>query len=232
MAAAALCLAWAVLAQASSIEFNYKSGITDTMLNKYAPNYSYGNYAYEGLYNNYSGSSYQSLLRFDNMFGDGNNKIPLGSTISKATLRLYFYTGVGKNERQLYRMTSKWDESSTWRSMGGGVTIGKQTEGSPAATYTDPSRRGAFFDIDVTSSLQAWAKGASNLGWVILGTGTDFNYSFYPSSEHPTARLRPTLSVTYTSPSAATPEPGTLVLMGSAALLLGWRRRRVLLRRC
>jgi hypothetical protein len=128
-------------------------------------------------------------------------------------------------------MTSKWDESSTWNSMGGGVTIGKQTEGSPDVTYTDPANRGSFFGIDVTSSLQAWAKGSSNLGWVIMGTGTNFNYSFYASSEHPTAGWRPTLSVTYTSPSAAAPEPGTLLLVGSAAALLGWRKRRRLLRR-
>jgi hypothetical protein len=232
--AALLCLAGAGFAHASAISFDYQSGIADTMLGRYFPNRSYGNYAFMGVANGHEGSTIQSLLRFDNMFGDGKNQIPLGSTISKATLRLYFYNGQGKNERQLYRMASKWDDSSTWNSMGGGVTIGLQTEGSLDATYTDPANRGSFFGIDVTSSLQAWAKGASNLGWVIMGTGSDprVPYSSYASSDNATSGFRPTLSVTYTSPSAATPEPGTLFLMGSAALLwVGKRRWRVWLRR-
>ena len=175
MMVAMLCLAGAGFVQASTISFDYKSGITDTMLNRYRPNRNYGNSAYLLAYNFYNGFARQSLLRFDNVFGDGDKQVPLGSSISKATLRLYFFRSYRPKERRLYRMTSKWDESSTWNSMGGGVTIGKQTEGSPDVTYSDPAHRG-FFDIDVTSSLQAWAKGANNLGWVIVGTGRTYTY--------------------------------------------------------
>lgn len=228
--AVGLLLLWAFPAQADTIGFDYKSGITDTMLNKYSPNGDYGSYAYSGVYQYSGGTGYESLLRFDDIFGDGDAQIPLDSTISNATLRLYLYTGSGSGERALYRMTENWSDKSTWNSMGGGVAIGKQTAGTADATYRDPGSRG-FLDIDVTSSLQAWADGAKNLGWVIVGTGSSWNYSFYASSDYKSAGWRPSLSVSYSSPVAGTPEPGTLLLMGSAMCLLGWRGRRLRRRR-
>ncbi len=230
IAFALLCLVVAApAARADSITFDYTTGITDTMLNKYSPNANYGSYGWLGVYDSTAGSNYQSLLSFDNMFGDGGNQIPLGSSISEATLRLYLYTGSGSGERGLYRMTADWSGSSSWNSMGGGVTVGSQTEGSPDVTYSDPASQG-FFDIDVTSSLQAWANGSLNKGWVILGTGATWNYSFYSSSDYSSASMRPTLTVSYTAPVGGAPEPGTLLLMGSAMALLGWRGRKRLRR--
>ncbi|MCF8071063.1 MAG: DNRLRE domain-containing protein [Desulfarculaceae bacterium] len=218
-------------ARAESITFDYATGITDTMLNKYSPNSNYGNYGYEGVYNSGSTSAYQSLLRFDDIFGDGGNQIPLDSTISNATLRLYLYTGSGLDrERSLYSMTGNWSESSTWNSMEGGVSVGSQTVATADATYTENGSRG-FLDIDVTSSLQAWANGATNLGWVIIGTGSNWNYSFYSSSDYSAKSKRPTLNVDYSGPVSGTPEPGTLLLMGSAMAFIGWRGRRRLRRR-
>ncbi|MCB2225136.1 MAG: DNRLRE domain-containing protein [Desulfarculaceae bacterium] len=223
--AVGLLLVLAIPAWADSISFDYKSGITDTMLNKYSPNANYGDYAYSGVYQFSGGTGYESLMRFDDIFGDGKNQIPLDSTISNATLRLYLYTGSGSGERALYRMTEDWSAKSTWNSLGDGVDIGKQTAGTADATFSDPGSRG-FLDIDVTASLQAWADGAKNLGWVIVGTGSNWNYSFYASSDYKSAGWRPSLSVNYSSPVAGTPEPGTLLLMGSAMAFLGWRRRR------
>jgi len=232
IALALLCLIVAApTARADSITFDYTTGITDTMLNKYSPNANYGSYGWLGVYETgSSGHGYESLLSFDNMFGDGDNQIPLGSSISEATLRLYLYTGSGSSsERQLFRMTADWSGSSNWNSMGGGVTVGSQTVGTADATFNDPASRG-FFDIDVTSSLQAWADGSLNKGWVILGTGATWNYSFYSSSDYSSASMRPTLTVSYTAPVGGAPEPGTLLLMGSAMALLGWRGRKRLRR--
>jgi len=221
------------VALADTITFDYRSGISDTMLASMRPDHSYGSHRYLVQYNralrpirHHHHRHYgeiQTLIRFDNIFGSGADQIPLGSSIQSATLRLYFYNG-SREERSLHRMTRYWDESDTWNSLGNGVQLGSEAVATADATFT-PLGSG-WYGVDVTRSLQAWADGQTLYGWVLLASlGRDYSAVF--SSEYRRLNLRPILEVTYTSPAAAAPEPGTMLMVGSA-LGFGalWRRRR------
>ena len=220
-----LLLSGASLARGDSITFDYTKGLATTIFSG-NPSQSYGDLPI--LYSDQSDRYFekkrsgetQALIYFD-IFGSGLGEIPLGSTITNAMLRFYEYNG-SWNPRDVYRMTSQWDQSSSWASLGGGVKPGEKALASPDVVYRNDNP-GNFFGIDVTPSLQAWAEGGANLGWAIVSQGTDG--SDYASFLNSNVNLRPTLTVEYTSPSAAAPEPGTFMLV---ALSMGclWRLRR------
>lgn len=142
----------------------------------------------------------QTLLRFDEIFGNGDGQVPVDSTITSATLTLYVKnTGAAP---ELHRMLETWSDTDTWNSLGGGV----QNDGVEAslvsdATFTHSSTTYEFKTVDVTASLQAWiANPASNNGWVFLPTGSDG--LVFESSEDSDIEQRPALSVTYTASGA------------------------------
>ena len=86
-----------------------------------------------------SGVRIQGLLSFANIFGDGPGQIPLGSTITSATLTLMMSDGTS-SPVSFYRMASDWTalSSLTWNSLGGGI----QTDGSEALATPDVSLSG------------------------------------------------------------------------------------------
>ena len=143
----------------------------------------------------------QVLIRFDNLFGPGQNEIPVGATIINA--ELLFRTGNNANDESntsssLFRMLSDWDENSTWNSLTGGITA----NGSEAATTAEgtlfPTSRNSLLAFDVTASAQAWANGEANRGFALLANGTN-GWQILSSEEGITA-LRPMLSVTFAAP--------------------------------
>ncbi len=215
-------------ASASTITFDYKSGIQDTMVTNYRPNTPGGKWRGTWSYNLGRFQS-QSLFRFDNLFGNGTGQIPLGSTIRKATLRLYLYGyrayGNRSSTMSLYDMTRDWNESSaTWNSLGGGVRPGMNaaTQPTTSQTFYGPRNHG-WVELAVAPSLQAWANGKPNYGWAVL---PDVHFSaFQFITSNGSHKLRPTLSVDFVS-AAATPEPGTLLLLASALGVGAWWRRR------
>ncbi len=212
---------WSGAALADSFTFTIGQ---DNMLVSYRPTTSYSNYSVNYQWGK-PGREIQTLIRFDDIIGDNPGQVPLGSTINNAMLRFYVYNGSGR-QRDVYQMTADWDGSSTWNSMGGGVDIATQTTGSPVASYTHNS--GGFFGIDVSASLQSWADGNINYGWVITGSASDsYDWSALYALSNKNLNLRPTLSVDFTKPSGGVPEPGSMLLMGSAlAGLAAWRARR------
>ena len=222
-----LLLFGASLAMGDSITFDYTRGLGTTIFSG-NPDQSYGDLP--TLYADQSDKYFekkrtgetQALIYFD-IFGSSAGEIPLGSTITKAVLRFYEYNG-SWNPRDVYRSTTQWDQSSSWESLGGGVKPGENALASPDVVYRNDNP-GNFFGIDVTPSLQAWAEGNANLGWAIVSQGTDG--SDYGSFLNPNANLRPTLTVEYTSPSDAAPEPGTFMLFAMSMGCLWHLRRRL-----
>ncbi len=168
----------------------------------------------------------QVLLRFENIFGHSPNQIPPGATIRYANLRLI--TGSDANDNSgsttsLYRMTTNWNDSSTYASLVNGVNIGVETLGSPEFSV-DPEYLGLAMNFDVTLTVQQWADDAlanidSNFGWALLSSGTD-GWRF-ASSEFATLAERPLLEITYV------PEPaGVGTLMGAGVVLCLCRKAR------
>lgn len=79
------------------------------------------------------------------------------------------------DDADLHRMTTAFDDDTTWNSLGGGVQT--SGPGQNAETISNASTSGAgstgTIEIDVTADLLAWANGATNYGWAFLPTGTD-----------------------------------------------------------
>ncbi len=165
----------------------------------------------------YLGAETQGLLRFDGLFGVLPNQIPPGSTITSAvlTLEVFDSSNVPVGTIAVYRMTTAWNESSTWSSLAGGVQVGSETAAVADDAHTTELIASATFNV--LPSLQAWVAGASNFGWVFLNSTTD-GMEFW-SSEHGTLALRPKLTVTFVPP-ATPPAVPALSRHGLAALLV------------
>jgi len=160
-----------------------------------------------------AGCSAQSLLRFDDIFGAGIDKIPVGSTINSASITLTLGS-TSPGTLTLHRMLVPWSDSATWNSFGSGVA----TDDFEALSTPDATVNGVSgpLTIDVTSSLQAWVNDPSaNLGWVLL---IDSANGFTWASAEGTVPALLTVE--------AVPEPGTAALFGLGLALLGCRRRR------
>lgn len=136
----------------------------------------------------------QSLLRFDNIFGGSPGQVPLGSTINRATLRVYS-TDAGSNAR-LLRMLVPWSEDTvTWNTMVNGIDETNNVETGVTDAIVNAGQDEAFDDIDVTQAVRDWNNGQNNYGWAMLSTGTD---GWDPAaSENGTMEWRPTLIVEY-----------------------------------
>ena len=180
------------------------TGTKDTYIRESRPTNSYGSAAAvfaDG--SDISGAEIQGLLSFSNIFGDGPGKIPLGSTITSATLTLTMSDGTS-SPISFYRMAQNWTGLATWNSWGNGI----QTNGIEALSTADLTLAGlgpGAQSIDVMQSLQAWSNGATNFGWMLSSGGTD-GFSFSSAS----GTSAPVLTVTYEAPIP--PEPGLTVI--------------------
>ena len=161
------------------------------------------------------GGEAQALVRFDSIFGALPDRIPPGSTIHAATLTLEVFnasnTPIGVIS--VYRMTTPWNEASTWSSLDGGVQVGVDTPASADAARTVESLGSTSFDV--LQSLAAWTAGERNAGWALLNDSTD-GVEFW-SSEYSEVTLRPLLTVSFT-PLAPVPAVPALSRGGLAAL--------------
>jgi hypothetical protein len=166
--------------------------------------YMDGKYFAEGRDDAANPQELQMLLRFDEIFGTGTGQIPLGSKITGATLTLT--TGNAGNAQSPgpyspAQLLIPFDTSTTWNTLGGdGATYSGGENERPLdrgfAGMTVPS--GATLqpvNAEVTSILQEWSNGDSNLGFVIRAGTTDA-WSVYTTGV-PTAEARPKLTVTY-----------------------------------
>jgi hypothetical protein len=165
-----------------------------------------------------SGKDAYALLQFGDLFGTGERQIPVEAAIYSATLT---YTVFNQGDPgELHEVLISWDESVSWNAFGGDPGASAD-EYDPTSVAVTPGTQTGTFDVDVTSSLQAWANDpASNQGWIVLPTGTDG--VDLRSSEYATQAQRPKLTVKYV------PELGLLLQLVSgvlAVMVLDKRRR-------
>ncbi|MBM3770878.1 MAG: DNRLRE domain-containing protein [Acidimicrobiia bacterium] len=146
-----------------------------------------------------------ALIRFDNLFGPGANQIPVGSTITSATLTIQHRAdGNSGATASLHQMLADWSGQSTWNSLstsGAGIQFDNVEAKSTAdASVSNLATTGAkvFSDSALTAALQAWANGAPNRGWAIRQSQD--NGWIVRASEDATVANRPMLTISYKAP--------------------------------
>lgn len=222
-----LLMVFTVFSSAHASTLSFYDGI-DVMMNSQGTQDSGSVYLYAGQNMNVNkpfGLKYDSLLKFNDLFGADPGQIPVGSTITSASLHLYLYYDWEGYERGLYQMTEDWNASTRWNTLpgGGGIVPGVNTENTAVATWTGgayPNQQ--WMDLDVTSSLQGWLGGEDQYGWGIWGEKAgNFSPAYINSFDN--AANRPWLEVTYDIPQPpSVPEPGTMLVLllglGGAAM--------------
>lgn len=151
---------------------------------------------------NNDGGESQIVMRFDDIIGSKGNQIPPHARIVSAKLIVSaFDQGSTVN---LHRMLVPFEKASTWDSLISGVSA----DGFEASRHKDgftfgkiaASSSGAIFDV--TDTVQAWANGQANHGWVFLNTGGN-GWDFY-ASEFDKVEQRPKLVVRFSPRATAT----------------------------
>ncbi len=170
--------------------------IEDTYIASGAPTTNYGTSVAIGV----DGSPYErGLIKFTNIFGDGEGQIPLGSIILDANLTLYNDNDAGNNPI-VYIMRSNWTElQATWNANFTGNTW---TTAGVYSTDCDTSisasttlgTANTYSNINVTSFVQNWSNGAPNYGFLIYEGGTS---GITISSSEDTESQRPVLTIKY-----------------------------------
>lgn len=191
-------------------------GISDTMLRESRPTKQYAG----GVTVNVDGAdsaglANQGLLYFGDIFGDQPWQVPLGATITSATLTLNV-TDATTDTFGLYRMLTDWTllPSWSWNSLGGGI----RADGSEALQIADTIVNGiqkGQQQIDVTSSLQAWSSGADNYGWALLMDGSN-GWGFTASEGSISPRLTVQYSFAQSGLLIADTDGSTVVREGGA----------------
>ena len=164
----------------------------------------------------------QALVRFDDIIGSLPGQVPAGSMILDATLTMTV-VDAGDWSGFVSRLLGDWDASTiTWDNamLNGNTLPGLQRDGieATADVLTAPVYAGlGTIDVDVTDIVQAWVDGAGNYGVFFEGVGSDL--LGMASADGRSTPPEPLLAVEY-----EVPEPGTLMLLTPALLLV--RRRR------
>jgi VCBS repeat-containing protein len=145
-----------------------------------------------------SGSDAQALLRFEDIFGSGPGRVPVGARIVSCELRLQVFDP--GNGLKLHRMLRSWLDTDTWNSLVGGIQADNVEASATADASTAAVGTGTLI-IDVTVSLAAWQSSpSSNFGWAILPTGND-GVDFYSAQ----GTTPPKLIVTFIPSEPNTP---------------------------
>lgn len=177
---------------------NGYQGTVDTQLSEQTPAQSYGLAGTIGV-DKGTGQNIQVLLRFDDIL----SQIPAGAQIVSATLTLQT-TNTG-NGATLHRMLTSWADTATWNTLGNGVQANGIEARTAADVTTGATSLGAS-QFNVTSSVQAWADGAANNGWVFISQGTNgWDFSSAQGSSPPQ------LSITYIVPDGPANTPPVAV---------------------
>jgi hypothetical protein len=189
------------------------AGTQDTWISQANPNSSYGNNDTRVVDDDtanslFSDSRGQGLVRFDGIFGTASGQVPAGSQIISATLVIDIPDDIDTpfyNPNFLvHRMTRDWNESSTWNSLGGGLSVGADMTGAIATFSGDNNPNSETMRrIDVTSAVAAWSAGEPNYGLGIVPeiiSGNDDGIEIR-ASENGNTILRPRLEIVFAAPA-------------------------------
>lgn len=146
------------------------------------------------------GGESQCLLRFDNIIGSAAWQVPPRAAVVKARLLVSaFDQGSTVN---LHRMLVPFDRSATWSSLVAGVSADglEACRHKDAFTFGKIAANSSEIIFDVTDTVQLWAGGEANHGWVFLNTGGN-GWDFY-ASEFSDVKQRPRLVVEFAAPVA------------------------------
>ncbi len=131
----------------------------------------------------------QGLIRFDNIFGSGAGQIPLGSTITSATITANFDDQSGSTFA-VNRMLVSWSATSTWNSMVTGVANdGVEAVVADSATVANPNggALGTYnpFGTALTADVQLFSNGTANYGWLVRPTAGVSGWGWTASGGNP-----------------------------------------------
>lgn len=154
------------------------------------------------------GSSYNDgqfkhgLFWFDNIFGSNPGQIPLGSTITSATITAT-YDDPSSSAFSVYRMLQTWSPASaTWNSFTGGVqNDGTEAAAAATTTFSNPNGNASgtynAYGTSLTADLQLFSNGTPNYGWVVLPTSGTSGWGWSAAQTNSAV-----LSVTFTPPAS------------------------------
>jgi hypothetical protein len=160
---------------------------TDTFVREKLPNNAHGGALVAEWNGSDGGGETHTLLYFPIFLDEGGPVDPTvvtGNPDFRAFLRLEVVNG--GHGGSLHRLTTPFDENTTWNSLGGsGVLPGDNAELAADAVTADLAAGSQ--EIEVTSSLEAWAAAAgSNLGWGIIPAGSDgVKFASFESGDGP-----------------------------------------------
>jgi len=146
------------------------------------------------------GGESQVLMRFDGIVGRDAGQLPPNSMVHSASLIVSaFDEGTTVH---LHRMLVPWKRSATWNSLVAGISADGFEASPQKSSFTFGKIAASTSDIDfaVTDSVQAWANGDTNHGWVFINTGGN-GWDFY-TSEFDDVAKRPNLVIEFTPPRA------------------------------
>ncbi|MDA1304521.1 MAG: DNRLRE domain-containing protein [Nitrospirae bacterium] len=169
---------------------NGYTGTQDAFIRGSAPDASQGDVSFL----TWTSSGEKSvLIRFDNVFGGGADQVPIGATITSATLTLEVYDdGLAA---EIYEAAVDWTEAETFNSLGSQPGVQAEDLGPLLSAVGGTVPVGPLL-VDVRSSLSAWTNNpTANRGWIFRPTGS--SPVLVRSSEANKLAQRPQLSVTY-----------------------------------
>jgi hypothetical protein len=172
------------------------TGTQDTEISGDNPNTNYGTAGTVEIDRDGPGRDQQVLLRFDNIFGTGAGQVPLGATITSATLTLQ--VNDSGDSPTMHRMLVDWSQdTATFNTfnLDGNAGIQAGSEATDTIRSLPASTTGSK-SLDVTDDVQKWADGLANYGWAFLPTGS--GGVELRTSEYGTLLQRPLLTITYT----------------------------------
>ena len=174
-------------------------GTVDTYIMEGSPNSEHGasgSVEWDGEGPSGSSQDKIALVRFDSIFGPGLGQVPLGATITSATLT-YLVDSKG-HPADVHEVLVDWSEGATYNDFGGDPGVQPDEYGDLVEAASAFVSIGVH-SVDVIASLSAWTNAPSqNRGWIFLPTGSDG--VDFRSSEYSTI-----------APSASTDPPKAVV---------------------